>query len=142
MNVSPKEQLATINRIRTSLKGAPLNVLLVEDDEGDAFITRRVLNSKNVENIAWAKTVKDACDMFRQAEFKLVFLDLKLQEGTSGLDLIKTLKETRPDSWVIVLSGAYTEDSDECKEALRLGAFAIMLKPLTPEKVEFILGNP
>jgi len=115
-------------------------VLLIEDNPDDAILAKDVLRQRGID-VVWEKKVVDAGELFRSIDVKLIFLDLKLEGGRSGLEVLAAIKQIRPESWVIILSGAYAEDSKECKEALQLGAAAIMLKPLTPKKVELVFGS-
>lgn len=135
------QQQHTIERIRKSLSGEPTKILLIEDDENDAKLAMRVMKDYGIE-VVWARDQVEAMAASLKEFFRLIFLDLKLDGGSSGLDLIARLKEGNPKCWVVVLSGAYAEDSRECKDALKLGAGAVMLKPLTPSKVELIFGSP
>lgn len=138
--MSPDIQRETLAQVKRALSSGPRCVLLVEDDEADATMATNILKAAGV-NVVWVKTRTEALEAFTTCSMRLVLLDLKLQH-VSGIELITAFKEIRPDCWVIVFSGAFAEDAPECKEALRLGAQAVMIKPLTPEKVELIFGTP
>jgi len=135
------DQRNVIAQLRETLNGKHVRVLLLEDDPNDAHLTLEVLIKREVQP-TWARTIEEAKSRINSDDFKIVFLDLKLDSGRSGLELISHIRHTKPDCWVVVLSGVYTEDSAECKEALRLGACAVMLKPLTQEKLQLIFGIP
>ena len=139
--LNSEEQRKAIEGIRASLGSmTPTTVLLIEDNPDDAILAKDVLRQRGID-VVWEKKVVDAGELFRSIDVKLIFLDLKLEGGRSGLEVLAAIKQIRPESWVIILSGAYAEDSKECKEALQLGAAAIMLKPLTPKKVELVFGS-
>jgi DNA-binding NtrC family response regulator len=67
---------------------------------------------------------RDPCDV--------VLLDLRLP-GTDGLGVLKALKEKWPDSEVVMITGYPSVDS--AKEAVRLGAFDYLAKPVGPEEI-------
>ena len=58
----------------------------------------------------------------------LIITDIEMP-GTSGLDLIATLREALPKSLFVILS-AY-EEFQYAKRAVELGAFQYLLKPLS-----------
>ena len=62
----------------------------------------------------------------------MVILDIQLPDQ-SGLDVFRQLCETRPDLRVIILS-AHT-DQETVLEALRLGAFDYLAKPIHEEEL-------
>lgn len=140
MNTHSQDQRRAIEEIRRSLHGLRPFVLLVEDNVHDAKLIENELVTAGVR-VVWARNQREAIHAFQEKMVRLVFLDLKLGVE-SGTTLIPCFKQIRPDAWIVVLSGAYTEDSAECKEALQLGAAAVMLKPMTQEKLQLIIGSP
>lgn len=82
----------------------PLEILLVEDDEGDAFLVRDGLS----EAAPWmtvhrAATLAEAEGMAPQG-IDVVLLDLGLPD-TQGLDGVRRLRKLVPDLAVVVLTG-------------------------------------
>jgi DNA-binding NtrC family response regulator len=137
--MSPEEQRQAIQRISLSLRGKKPRILLVEDCPDDAILFLRTLQFHGLEAV-WVKDAEPAIDLLRGEGFQVVFLDLKLQTS-AGIDLLNFVKSHNVDSQVIVLTGAL-EDDPECKEALKLGASAVMLKPLSNDQVGLIFGTP
>ena len=139
--MTPEKQTQALHDIRRSLEGRDtVEVLLIEDDPFDAEIVKERLSNYRI-NVTWSKTAEEALELLRQGYDFIILLDLKSNCGMTGLDFLKRLKVTGARRKIIVLTGAYIEDSEECKEALRLGALAILLKPLTREKIEMIFGR-
>ncbi|MCI0329955.1 MAG: sigma-54 dependent transcriptional regulator [candidate division Zixibacteria bacterium] len=66
-------------------------------------------------------------------EFDLVFTDVKMPH-TSGIDLLKAVKQSSPFTSVVVIT-AYGTVADAV-EAMKLGAFDYLPKPFTPEHIE------
>ncbi len=68
----------------------------------------------------------------------LVLLDVKLP-GLDGLDVLKRLKETRPELPVVMISGH--GDLDTAVLAVRRGAYDFLLKPFTSDRVLLSIRN-
>jgi len=75
------------------------------------------------------------------AEVNLAIVFLDMQQWADTFHLIKHVKTTRPDCFVIILTGRSDVDYRECKEALVLGADAIMLKPMTDEQLSMLFNR-
>lgn len=142
--MTPEQQREAIAKIRASLQNRkqPIDVLLVEDDHRDAELTVDRLTGFGLKT-TWVRDTFEVQDHLSKNEPWLTFLDLKLGGGeTSGLNVLDFIKSIRPESRVVILTGAYAHDSSECKESLKRGAIAVMLKPLTDEQVQLIFGTP
>jgi len=142
--LSPEAQLKAIDSIRRSLEGAAsVQILVVEDDKNDADITIATLRESGLQ-AELATGMSEVLPLLRKTDPQIVFLDLQFLQfpAESGLKILRVIKNFKPDALVVVLTGAYEHDSAECKEALKGGATAVMLKPLTMEQVRFIFGTP
>jgi DNA-binding NtrC family response regulator len=65
-----------------------------------------------------------------------MIIDLKMP-GINGLDVLRTVKETRPEIEVIILTGhGHDEDRELC---MKLGAFAYLQKPLDINELSEII---
>src|SRR4051794_18820411 len=107
MNGQPVTALGDLRRRTVPAPGERLRVLLVEDDEGDAFLVRELLAEANVPVI-----LEVAGDMAtarpRIASVQCVLLDLGLPD-ISGLDALRAvLRESRSVA-VCVLTGLEDE---------------------------------
>ena len=88
-----------------------------------------------------AETFEKAREIIQNTpSLTLAILDIRLEENVpenkDGLKLVKILKETMPETKIIVMS-AYQE-FDYAVEALNCGADYFMKKPLEPEELEKI----
>jgi len=142
MTMTPEAQLRAIDTIRRSLEGSlnGLQILVVEDNAKDAELTLTSLREFGLQS-EWAKNMADTLRFIGANTPWLIFLDLQLGEY-SGVKVLSAVKAFKSETKVVVLTGAYEHGSEQCNEALRLGAIAIMKKPLTQEQIQFIFGAP
>ena len=106
-------------------------ILIVDDDEGVRQSYLRSLEgiSRNVEA---ASDGTEALQTMERYPFDVVLLDLRMP-GLDGLSVLRTIKQKWPDSEVVIITGYPTVDS--AKEAVRLGAFDYVAKPVGPQDV-------
>jgi DNA-binding NtrC family response regulator len=76
---------------------------------------------------------KSAIDTFRKKDFDLLVADLRLPD-ISGMDVIRNVKETHPDTAVVVITGYASVDS--VVESMRLGAYDYLSKPFTEDQIK------
>jgi len=99
-------------------------ILLVDDSQLFYRFVKDVLKKEDIE-IIWAKTMKEAIDKFKKEKPDLTLIDIILAD-TSGVDVIRKIKEINPDSNIVVISGLDKEYV--IKEALDAGATDYMIK--------------
>jgi serine phosphatase RsbU (regulator of sigma subunit) len=101
-----------------------IRVLLVEDDDGDAFLVEELLREAGggVE-VQRARLLADARKPIREAA--CVLLDLGLPDS-QGLDGLRWLLRERPDAAVVVLTGLADEYLGE--QAVKAGAQDYLVK--------------
>jgi two-component system NtrC family response regulator len=75
---------------------------------------------------------------FAAGQFDLVVTDLKLPDGT-GLDALKTVKETSPDVPVILITAFATVKT--AVEAMKSGAFDYVQKPFDNDRLKGLVAN-
>jgi DNA-binding response OmpR family regulator len=70
---------------------------------------------------------ESALHMVAEEEPEVMILDLKMP-GIDGIEVLRRVKETRPDIEVVILTGHGSEvDRETC---MKLGAFAYLQKPV------------
>lgn len=107
------------------------NILIVDDEEVVRLSHLRSLLECGCE-AALAVDGIEAIRFMEQRPFDVVLLDVRMP-GPDGMDVLKTIKSRWPDSEVIVITGYPSVES--AKQAVRLGAFNYLAKPLDPDDV-------
>lgn len=107
-------------------------ILLVEDQYEERKALSDTFRDWGFHVTAVADGEK-ALERFDLGEFTLVVTDLKMP-NMDGLELLKRVKRKREETAVILISGYGTVEF--AVEAMRLGAFDFMVKPLVPKLVE------
>ena len=103
----------------------PMRVLLVEDDEGDAFLVRELLLDAGSDvDLVRARSLAEATEAIG-ADVDCVLLDLGLPDAT-GLDGLRTVLELSPNIAVLVLTGL--DDEHRGTEAVAVGAQDYLVK--------------
>ncbi len=110
-----------------SIDNKPLNVLVVEDDEGDAFLIKFYLGESVNYKFTFnhAKDMQSAHLLMTEQTFDIILMDLNLPDS-NGLDTIKLFIELYPNSLVIVLTGLIDEKTG--LEAVKVGAQDYLVK--------------
>lgn len=122
-----------------------LQVLLVEDNQGDAFLIKEMLHDTGIDlSISVAENGQKALDMLNRAvggnasSYDLVILDLNLPK-VHGLEVLSYMKSMHglKQITVVIMTGSLNHD-DETK-ARALGANNYMIKPSSNEEFESIM---
>lgn len=111
------------------------NVLVVDDHE----LIRETLRESLIDEgykVKLARTGKECLETVFSVEVDLILLDMRLPD-MSGIDILRTLRETHPDVVVIMMT-AYG-DIESTKMALNLGAFDFIHKPVKARAVTSII---
>jgi DNA-binding NtrC family response regulator len=106
-------------------------ILVVDDDE---TVRRSYLRSLGgaFRNVEAAPDGDGALQAMEKARFDVVLLDLRMP-GKDGIAVLKTMKQRWPESEVVVITGYPTIET--AKEAVRLGAYDYLAKPVGPAEV-------
>ncbi|MFT4152843.1 ATP-binding protein [Parafilimonas sp.] len=113
-----------------------INVLIIDDDEDDYFITSDYLKNITGKNfiIEWCYNYNNALDEIKRGKYDIFLVDYRLG-AKSGIDLIKEVVQLESDVPFILLTGKGDINIDE--EAMKLGAFDYLEKgELNSEKLE------
>lgn len=101
-------------------------VMLIDDEPHIHFTVRQVFADQPIRLIS-AETVEDGLRQFKDERPEVVLLDIRLK-CESGLDLFQELRLIDPKLLVIFITGHGTADT--AIEAMKLGAFEYLVKPL------------
>ena len=83
-------------------------------------------------NLQVAANGEEALYALEQQRFDLVLLDLRMP-GMDGMDVLRTIKQTWPETQVVIITGF--PNIETAKEAVRLGAYSYLAKPVGPDAV-------
>ena len=127
---------ACLKNVGQQLMVKDINVLIIDDDEDDYFITSDYLKNIPGKNfiIDWCFNYGNALDEIRRQKHDVYLVDYRLGVKT-GIDLIKEAIKLDADAPFILLTGKGDIHIDE--EAMKLGAFDYLIKAeLSSEKIE------
>lgn len=120
------EQKATIEEL-----GVEQTLMIVDDDR--PFLNRlgRAMETRGFA-VSLAQSVEEGLNLIRQAPAAFAVVDMRLEDG-NGLDVIAALKEARPDSKVVVLTGY--GNIATAVTAVKIGAVDYLAKPADADDV-------
>lgn len=105
-----------------------IRLLLVEDDESDAFLTKRAFAQMKGTNLMHVPGGKAALDALRSGRFDLMLLDLNMP-GLSGHELIEVLREGEDHEAVPIIVFSSSNHPGDVDKAYEAGANAYLRKP-------------
>ncbi len=106
-------------------------ILVVDDEKGQREILKAILEAEGYD-VGTASGGKEALDAIQKTGFDLIITDLKMP-GMDGNELMKHILRERPSMSVVVITAHGTIDS--AVDAIRLGVFDYLTKPLDREKL-------
>lgn len=129
--------MVSANPLGPLLGNGKMKALIIDDEPGIREALVMTLKSARIDAI----TAKDGAIGLKAAEdgtVGLVFLDIKMP-GQDGMEVLRILRENRPDLPVIMISGHGTIET--AVEATQLGAFDFLEKPLDRDRVLLLARN-
>jgi two-component system response regulator HydG len=112
-------------------------VLLIDDDVSHAEIAGEVLQRADYD-VTLAHSGTDGLRKFSEREFDVVLTDLRLPD-TDGMEVLKRIKASDADAQVIIITGFGSVE--KAVDAMQLGAFSFLEKPLNRESLRATVGN-
>ncbi|KPK66166.1 MAG: hypothetical protein AMK73_00740 [Planctomycetes bacterium SM23_32] len=114
-------------------------VLVADDEPMDRELMQEVLLSLDEGlEVATARDGAEACRLVEQGCFDVVFTDLKMPQR-GGLEVLETARAGEPPSEVVIVSGY--DDVPTAVEAMKKGSFDYLLKPISADQVELLIGK-
>jgi DNA-binding NtrC family response regulator len=104
------------------------SVILVVDDEKDHADVLVEALEKQCGQALCAYTADEAIEAIDNNDIDLVITDLNLGSTVNGIDILKHARERNPSTAVLLITAYATIET--CKEAIRLGAFDYLVKPI------------
>ncbi|HMB00073.1 MAG TPA: sigma-54 dependent transcriptional regulator [Spirochaetota bacterium] len=112
-------------------------ILIVDDEKNIREGLKRALKPSGY-NIILAGDGKKGYEIFSSQHIDLALLDIKMP-GMSGMDLLKKMNEAENTPPVIFITGHGSVET--AVEAMHLGAYDFMVKPLNLDKLEMIINR-
>lgn len=109
----------------------PAHILVVDDSVSSSNKLTEILEAQGYL-VAVAASAEEAIPLFNSQDFNLVITELMLP-GMSGLNMMKIIKERRPESDVVIISS--NASSFNTLKSLRQGAYDFIVKPIDDETV-------
>jgi two-component system nitrogen regulation response regulator NtrX len=106
-------------------------VMIVDDEEGIRETLSGIFEDEGYDTVA-AASGEEAVPLAKDAHPDIVLLDIWLT-GMDGLETLKALREFDPDLPIVIISGHASIEL--AVKATRIGAYDILEKPLSMEKV-------
>jgi two-component system response regulator AtoC len=101
--------------------------ILIVDDEAMIRLSLKKLFEKEGFIVAAASSGASALKILEEETPEIVVLDVRLPDS-SGIDLLRTIKEVNPDTVVIMITGH--GDVKSSVEAMKIGAYDFLEKPI------------
>lgn len=112
-------------------------VLVVDDEEVVRACYLRILSGRQCQ-VREVGNGPDALQLMDHQAFDVVLLDQKMV-GMNGMDVLKSIKARWPETEVIMITGFPALES--AKEAVMLGAYDYLAKPVGPDEVIHAANN-
>lgn len=108
-----------------------VKILLVDDDTTFCLMLKTWLTKRGFQ-VDEAFSCQSAFVKMETNKYAIVLTDLRLPDG-DGIDLLKRVKAETPDVQVILMTGY--ADIHTAVQAMKLGAFDYVAKPIIPEEI-------
>ncbi len=112
--------------------------LLVVDDELSMREFLAILLEREGYEVVTAADAATALSHLAAAEFALVISDVQMP-GLNGLALLERIKESNPDTAVLLITAFTT--AEQAVEAMKLGAYDYLAKPFKVDEVKLLVAN-
>ena len=113
------------------------SVLIIDDDVDHAESIADILALRGYE-VVLAYSGEEGVDTFRQSDFDMILLDVKLP-GMNGLETLFEFKKIRPEARIIMMTGYSVEQL--LAQAVDNGALGVLRKPFQVEELLDVLDR-
>jgi DNA-binding NtrC family response regulator len=121
----PNDDLSPSSR-PSSESGSDITVLVVDDEASNLASLEKIFQREGMR-VFTADGAKPALELVRRHRVQVVLTDL-MMPGTSGVELLRALKEVSPDTEVVLMTAYGTVET--AVQAMRDGAYDFVEKPL------------
>ena len=115
-----------------------MGAILIVDDEKNIRETVAMFIQTLGHTVETAADAETALGVIERQDFDLVMSDVRM-EGLGGLGLLRQLRERQRDTAVVLMTAHAT--AAQIAEAMSLGAYAFLTKPLSPHDVRLLINR-
>jgi len=112
-------------------------ILFVDDDRDILFIVDKYL-SRQGYRVTVVDNGIEALGLVKQKDFNIVFTDFKMPEF-DGLELLAAIKEYRPETEVVIVTGYGTMES--AVKAMKFGSYDYIQKPFKLDALKTLIDR-
>ena len=112
-------------------------LLVIDDEPNIRFSIEQVFDGTDMR-VLGAETAEEGLRLAEAESPDVVMLDIKLG-NRSGLDVFHDLRRMDPKNLVIFITGYGTTET--AIEAMKLGAYDYLVKPLDAEQIQKVVGQ-
>lgn len=112
-------------------------ILIVDDEKNICLTLSQALEVLGAE-IDTALNGEEALVKLEKKKFGILLLDLRMP-GMDGMEVLRRVREIRPDIRVIILTAYGTIES--AVEAMKLGAVDFIQKPFSPDEIRELVSR-
>jgi FixJ family two-component response regulator len=113
-------------------------ILVVDDEKNIRLTVVKAMETFGVY-IGEAGSGEEALSRLKDKDYGVIILDLKLPGGMDGMEVLRQVRETRPDIHVIMISAYGTIDT--AVEAMKLGAVDFIQKPFAAAEIRELVAK-
>ena len=112
-------------------------ILIVDDEKNIRMTLSQSLESLEIETDT-ASNGEEALAKLKEKDFGLILLDIRMP-GMDGMEVLRQVREIRPDIRVIMITAYGTIES--AVEAIKLGAVDFLQKPFDPDEIRALVST-
>ncbi len=114
-----------------------MDILIIDDEAGVREVLASFLSERG-HDVRQASSGEEGVWALEEGPAELVITDLKMP-GMSGIEVLRRVRERWPAAEVVLVTGFGT--MDDAVEALRLGAYDFLIKPVRLARLEILVRH-
>jgi two-component system nitrogen regulation response regulator GlnG len=111
------------------------SILVIDDDRTVLRLVEKTFDGSDI-TVFTAATAEDGLSTLQRCSPEVLLLDIMLPEMT-GLEMARKVRDI--DARLPIIFVTASDDSDDAIEAMKLGAYDYLLKPLDKQKVQTLI---
>jgi putative two-component system response regulator len=126
-------EISNLNQMNPS----EINILILDDEKPIQRTLGRLLKLIGYSFSTASDTI-EARSIMEVQDISLILCDVNLP-GESGIDFIKNISKTYPDTAIIMVTG--NDDAELAETAIKMGAYGYIIKPFRPNELMINISN-